>query len=68
LLKKFVEKIVFQLIQKYIKVLSKGRGFANRYKFSHGEIEIFPKDKNLTKNKEVLPINKSLTRKRWKFC
>jgi hypothetical protein len=35
--------------------LSKGKGFANRYNFSHEEIEILPKRKNLTK-------------KRLKFC
>jgi hypothetical protein len=35
LLKDFVERIVFRLIQKGVKGFSKGGGFANRYKFSH---------------------------------
>jgi hypothetical protein len=46
----------------YIIFLSKGKGFTNRYKFSHEEIKKFPK------NKKVLPTNKSLAMKRWKFC
>jgi hypothetical protein len=51
LLKDFVEKKVFSLIQKYIIFLSKGKGFNNRYKFSHEEIKVLPKDKNLIKKR-----------------
>jgi hypothetical protein len=51
LLKDFIKKIIFKLIQKNIKVLLKGGSFANRYKFSHEEIEFFSKDKNLTKKR-----------------
>jgi hypothetical protein len=35
LLKDFIEKLIVKLIQKSIKVLSNGIGFANQYKFSH---------------------------------
>jgi hypothetical protein len=31
-----------------MKVLSKGIGFANKHRFNHEEIKVFPKDKNLT--------------------
>jgi len=31
--------------------LSKGRGFADKSKFSHEEIKVFPKDRDLMKNK-----------------
>jgi hypothetical protein len=51
LLKDFVERIVFRSIQENTKVLSKGKGFSNRYKFNREEIEVFPKDENLTKKK-----------------
>jgi hypothetical protein len=51
MLKNFVERKVFKLIQENIKVLSKGIGFTNRYKFSHEEIEVFPKDKKFGKKK-----------------
>jgi hypothetical protein len=51
LLKDFIERIVFKLIQKDIIFLSKGRGFTNWSKFSHEEIEIFSKDRDLTKKK-----------------
>jgi hypothetical protein len=51
LLKDFVERIVFRLIEENTKVLSKGRGFSNRYKFNHGEIEVFSKDENLNKKR-----------------
>jgi hypothetical protein len=66
--KDFVKKIVFRLIQENVKVLSKGRGFANRYKFSHEIINFFPKYIKLAKKrKKVLPTCKSLAMKRWKF-
>jgi hypothetical protein len=51
LLKYFVVKVIFELIFKNIKVLSKARGFVNRYKFSHEEIKKISKNKNLTKKK-----------------
>jgi hypothetical protein len=34
--------------------LSKGKGFARRYKFSHEEIEVLPKDKNLTNKRQKI--------------
>jgi hypothetical protein len=49
LLKDFVERVVFRLIQEGVKDFSKGGGFANRYKFSHKEIKVFPKDIDLVK-------------------
>jgi hypothetical protein len=49
LLKDFVEKIVFKLIQENIKV------FLKDTKFNQDQIEL-------------LPTNKSLALKRWKFC
>ncbi len=56
--------MVFSLIQIFIYFLSKGKGFTNRYKFSHEEIEVFPKYKNLTKTKiKVLPTNRNLAMK-----
>jgi hypothetical protein len=51
MLKKFVERKVFKLIQENIIFLSKGICFANRYKFSHEEIEVFPKDKKFGEKK-----------------
>jgi hypothetical protein len=55
LLKDFVKKIIFSLIQKinYI-YLSKGKGFAKRCKVSHEEIEVLPKDKNLTNKRQKI--------------
>jgi len=47
LLKDFVEKIVFRLIQENIYFLSKDEYFANRYKFSHEE----NRDTNLIKKR-----------------
>jgi hypothetical protein len=51
LLKDFVNIIVFRLIQEGVKGFSKGGGFANRYVFSHKEIEVFSKDIDLIKKK-----------------
>jgi hypothetical protein len=68
LLKNFVEKIIFKLIQENIKVLSKGRSFTCMYKFSHEKIEVFLKHKNLTKKRlKILLIGRGLIMKRWKF-
>jgi hypothetical protein len=41
LLKDFVKIIIFNFIQIYI-YMSEVKGFANRYKFSHEEIEVIP--------------------------
>jgi len=38
--KDFFEKIVFELILKDVKVLSRVRGFANMYKLSHDETKV----------------------------
>jgi hypothetical protein len=51
LLKDFFERTIFKLIQENIKVLSKGKGFSNRYTFNHEKIEVFSKDENLTKKR-----------------
>lgn len=40
LLQLFHHLFFFKLIQKYIKLLSKNRGFVNRQKFSHENIEV----------------------------
>jgi hypothetical protein len=55
LLNFFIEKVVFKLIQKNIKDLSKIKGFSNRFNFNHEKIK-------------VLSIGKGLAMKIWEFC
>jgi hypothetical protein len=43
--------MIFRLIKKNKKVLSKHKGFFNRYKFNHEKTKVFPKDENLTKKR-----------------
>jgi hypothetical protein len=45
LLKDFIEKLIVKFIQKYVKVLSNGIGFANQYKFNREKWNFFQKIK-----------------------
>jgi hypothetical protein len=50
LLKYFVGRVVFGIIQKDIKGLLKVEGFVNRYTFNHDETKVFFNKKLVTNN------------------